>query len=202
MKKLYVNIEDIHIKGDISELSRPVKQIDFSLQAIAENTNRITDLLAKYSSFSKGKQFENIVRESFFLRNELYEAALNLNQIQNELVEYQNKIYRYEGMSNTAERPNPFYVKLSQITVETTGVQVNRRDMESLVKKLNDYLEGVGMTIRDILTCKNEMASIWLDTQYNDFSLFIDDITKTIFDSLKGYRDYVVYLSEKLKELE
>ena len=43
MKKLCENIEDIHIRGDIGQLSDIVRSMDMSLQNIADNTDKLTE---------------------------------------------------------------------------------------------------------------------------------------------------------------
>ena len=129
MKKLYENIEDIHIKGGVGQLSEVVKAMDMSLQNIADNTEQLTGYLAKYSSSNKGAQYEKLVNTSFRLRDKMFQASIELNEMQNQIVAYQNKIYRYEDMSENAAPPNPYLVTKRQVNVDTSVVQFNRSDM-------------------------------------------------------------------------
>ena len=99
MKKLYENIENIHIKGDISQLSEMVQTMDISLQNITDYSDKLSNYLEKYSNTNKGKQFEKVVKTSLNLRDKLYDASFELNCMQNQIVDYQNKIYRYEDIS-------------------------------------------------------------------------------------------------------
>ena len=50
MKKLYQNIQDIHIKGGIDQLSEGVSAMDKTLQNITDYTDKLTNYLIKYSS--------------------------------------------------------------------------------------------------------------------------------------------------------
>lgn len=201
MKKLYENIEDINIKGGVGQLSDMVRAMDISLQNIADNTEQLTGYLARYSSSNKGAQYKKVVKTSLWLRDEMFQASVDLNEMQNQIVAYQNKIYRYEDMSESAATPNPYFVTKRQITVDTAIVQFNRSDMIDLAAALRNYSERVYHHIRTINQKKNSVASVWMDTQYDDFAEFIGRVTKNIVDALKIYEEYVVYLEDKIKEL-
>ncbi|MCI8663046.1 MAG: hypothetical protein HFG69_07300 [Hungatella sp.] len=201
MKKLYENIEDIHIKGGVGQLSEVVKAMDMSLQNIADNTEQLTGYLAKYSSSNKGAQYEKLVNTSFRLRDKMFQASIELNEMQNQIVAYQNKIYRYEDMSENAAPPNPYLVTKRQVNVDTSVVQFNRSDMIDLAATLRDYSDRVFHHIRTINRKKNSIAGVWMDTQYDDFEEFIDNVTKNIVEAIKIYEEYVIYLEDKIKEL-
>ena len=144
MKRLYENIEDINIKGGVSQLSEMVTAMDISLQNMAENTEQLTMQLIRYSASNKGTQYEKVVNTTLKLRDELYQASIDLNEMQNQIVAYQNKIYRYEEMSESAIKPYPHLVNRNQnINAETAVVQFNRTEMMNLAALLNNYGEKV-----------------------------------------------------------
>lgn len=202
MKKLYENIEDINIKGGVSRLSEMVTAMDISLQNMAENTEQLTMQLIRYSSSNKGTQYERVVNTTMKLRDELYQASMDLNEMQNQIVAYQNKIYRYEEMSESAAKPYPYLVNRNQnVNVETSVVQFSRTEMMNVAALLNNYGEKVFHQLRTINQKKNSIAMVWCDSQYEDFAEFIDVVTKSVLDVLKEYKDYVIYLEGKIKEL-
>ena len=201
MKKLCENIEDINIKGSVSQLSEVVREMDVSLQNIADKTEQLTGYLEKYSSSNKGLQYQRVVDTSFRLRDEMIQASIELNELQNQIVAYQNKIYRYEDMSENAPAPNPYLVTKRQVNVDTSVTQFRRSDMIELVAALRNYSEQVYNHIYRINQKKNNIAYFWMDTQYDAFADFIDIITKKIVDAIKVYEEYVIYLEEKIKEL-
>ena len=202
VKKLYENIEDIHIKGGVSQLTEMVTAMDVSLQNMAENTEQLTMQLIRYSASNKGSQYERVVNTTMRLRDELFEVSTDLNEMQNQIVAYQNKIYRYEEMSDSAAKPYPYLVNRNQnVNVETAVVQFNRTEMMNLVAILNNYAEKVFHQLRTISQKKNSIAMVWCDSQYDDFAEFIDTVSKSVLEALKEYKDYVVYLNEKIKEL-
>ena len=201
MKKLYENIEDINIKGGVEQLSDVVRAMDISLQNIADNTDQLVGYLVKYSAANKGSQYEKVVNTSMHLRDEMFAASVDLNDMQNQIVDYQNKIYRYEDMATSAQRPNPYLVTKRQINVDTSIVQFNRSDMLDVAAALRNYSERVYHHIKTINEKKSSIAAVWRDTQYDDFAEFISEITKNVVEAIKVFEDYVIYLEEKIKEL-
>ena len=201
MKKLYENIENIHIKGGIGQLSEVVRVIDHALQNIADYTERLNGYLSKYSVSNKGAQYDKVVRTSLRLRDELFQTSQELNDMQNQIVLYQNKMYRYEDVSETASTPNPYLVTKTQINVDTTIMQFNRTDMRELAATLRNYSERVYHHMKTIIEKKKSIASVWKDPQYDDFAEFIDGIMRNVVEALKVYEDYVIYLEDKIKEL-
>lgn len=201
MKKLYENIENIYIKGGIGQLSEVVRVMDIALQNIADNTEQLTGYLSKYNVSNKGAQYDKVVRTSLRLRDELFRTSQELNDMQNQIVLYQNKMYRYEDMSETASTPNPYLVTKTQINVDNTIMQFNRTDMKELAATLRNYSERVYHHMKTIIEKKKSIASVWKDPQYDDFAEFIDGIMRNVVEALKIYEDYVIYLEDKIKEL-
>lgn len=203
MKKLYENIEDIHIKGGVSQLTELVTAMDISLQNIADYTNKLCSELSKYSESNKGTQYEKVVNTSLALRDVLFDSSEALNDMQNQIVMYQNKIYRYEDMAESAQAPNQYLVNKNQnINVETTAVQFNRDEMIHIAAMLRNYSERVIHHAKTINEKKNTISSVWLDSQYKDFSEFVEDVIKKIVEALKVFDSYTSYLEEKIKELQ
>lgn len=201
MKKLYVNIERIHIVGDISQLSELVKQIDVSLQNLTDYTDRLTAYLVRNSNENYGRQYQVMVEATNELRKELYQASMDFNDLQRQVILFQNKIYRYEDISASAAAPNPYLVKMTQINVNTSGVQYNLQEMRNLVATLHNYSEAVMYHIRNISARKNEAARFWRDEQYRDFADFIEQIIQHVERNLRGFDEYISYLEEKIREL-
>lgn len=202
MKRLYENINDIHIKGGVSQLTEMVTAMDASLQNMADSTDQLTGQLIRYSATNKGAQYERVVTTSMRLRDELFDASLELNDMQNQIVEYQNKIYRYEETNDSAAKPYPYLVNKNQnVNVETAVVQFERAEMISLAVMLNTYAKNVFDETRTINQKKNSIAMIWCDSQYTDFAEFVDAVTNSVEDALKEFQGYVRCLEKKIKEL-
>ncbi len=201
MKKLYENIENIHIIGDIEQLSEVVKVMDISLQNIADSSDRLAEYLVKYSESNKGKQYQNVLNTTMLLRDELFDASIQLNDMQNQIVAYQNKVYRYEDMAQSASRPNPYLVTKRRFNADTTAVQFTRSEMQDVIDSLRNYSEMVIQYLQTIDIKRNEIAAVWRDSQYNDFSEFVDEVIRDVVKSVETYEEYIQYLDEKIKEL-
>ena len=201
MKKLYVNIEDIYIKGNPLLLTEVVTSMDVVLQKMSQSTENVTAKVIKYSSTNKGKQYEKMVRTLLSLRNILYESSIQLNDMQNQIVAYQNKVLRYEGMTESASLPNKHSVSKYNINVDITETKFRIQEMMELSTCLNDYSESIFYSTQNLIRNKNDASRFWQDTQYNDFAQFIDEIAQAVISSLKIFGEYVSYLDEKIKEL-
>lgn len=201
MRKLYENIEDIYIKGSPAELTSIITAMDISLQNISEGTEQLAVKLVKYNDSNKGTQYERIIARLLALRDVLYQASVDLNGMQNEIVAYQNKIFRYEDMPELASAPNPHMVQRINIRVEVSLVQFNLAEMMSVSAELRNYSEAIIYHTQNLLDSKEQAAIIWLDSQYTIFAQFIDDVCKEIISALKIFDEYVLVLEEKIKEL-
>lgn len=201
MKKLYENIEDIYIKGSPTILSEMITSMDIILQEIAAGTERISDIVMKYSQSNSGRQYEKVVATLSSLENTLYEASLSMNDMQRQIAAYQNKILRYEDLSETACVPNPHLVQRTHINVESGEVQFGLADMMDVSNALDEYSDAVYYRLQSLVDNKNGIASIWLDSQYTDFAQFIDEIVSKSVESLKVFDEYILYLNEKIREL-
>lgn len=201
MKKLNENIEDIKIRGGIEQLSEVVRAMDISLQNIAYNTDQLVVFLARHSATNKGVQYERVVNTSMFLRDEMCAASLDLNEMQKQVVAYQNKIYRYEGLPESAPYPNPYLVTKRQISVETSTVQFNRSAMLEVAAVLRNFSEQIVHHIRTLNEKKDLIKAVWQDSQYEDFAEFIVEVTKNVYTAVRVFEDYVIYLEERIKEL-
>ena len=201
MRKLYVSIEKVHIKGSVSQLTDMVTAMDKALQLIADHSDRLVRTLARYSATNKGQQYEKVVGTSLRLRDALFKAAEDLNDMQRQIVKYQNKILKYEGSKERASAPNPFNISKKQVSVETDQIQFNRTEMQHLLDTLKNYKAAVLSQLKLIKNRKDQIAGFWRDEQYRNFSDFIDDVIREVVDSLRTYDEYVEHLGDLIKEM-
>ena len=202
MKKLYENIEDIYIIGSASELTEMVTAMDNSLQIIADYSRQLTERFLKYSTTTKGKQFQNTVNTAMKLRDEVYDASMDLNEMQNQIVKYQNKINRYEDVTDFIAAPNYFEVTKTTVSPDVAEIRMTRTEMMSLVSMMEEYHAEVSSQLRFINEKKDDIGNIWRDSQYTDFAEFIEEISDKLQQGLKIYDDFVLYLKERILELD
>lgn len=201
MRKLFDHIEDIHIKGTAAQLTRAVTAMDDSLQDIASATEQLAGLLLKFSNTNKGNQYTKAVEAVVALSNVLYDASVALNEMQNEVVRYQNKIFRYEDMSESGTVQNKHSVSKVNVTTDGTSVQFGQAEMTGLVKIMASYIEFVVGHGKELVSKKNQLDGVWLDSQYKTFSDFIDEVVGNMNQALKVLDEYRMHLDAKLKEL-
>lgn len=201
MKKLYENIEDIYIEGNPENLTELITDIDNDMQTITNDTEQLTYNLIKYSEVIKGVQFKNTLDTVLVLSDTLSKASRELNRMQNEIVEYQNRIFRFEEMNSFASVPNKYIVERVMISADSLVRKYEVSELISLVQNLNDYSLNASNFVREILDAKDNVSAIWRDSQFLLFSDFIDDICVEISNALKKFDAYAVYLDEKIKEL-
>lgn len=202
MKRLYENIERIDIQGGIEQLSEVVSSIDISLQNIADYSDMLANFLIRYSVSNKGLQFEKVIDIAMFLRDKLYNASIAMNDMQNQIVAYQNKIYRYEGMSAAAQLPNAYLVQRRNIDADTFAVQFDRTEMIEVASYMETYSEQVLYELVTIKYKKDAIAAVWRDPQYYDFADFVDDVIKTVLNAVEIFDDYVISLKERIQEMD
>ena len=202
MKKLYQNIENIYIIGGVGLLTELVQEMDRSLQNVADSTDRLTGYLLRFSGSNSGHRYENIVKTTVKFRDELFDDAQALNDILNQIVQYQNKIYRYEGMAAYAPPANPFLAQKRPISIDTSQVQFHRTDMLQLVASLKNYISSISHHMTTIHEKRNSAGQIWRDSQYRVFSEFVDEVLQSVRTVMKDYELYIQEIEEKIKEMD
>lgn len=199
MKRLTINIEDIYIKGGPVHLTEVITSIDNSLQKLSQATEDATILVNKYSSSNKGQQYQKMTSALAVLSNRLYEASVDINNMQNEIVNYQNKVLRYEGQSESAVLPNKITIERAHIEVDVADVKFELIEMNEIKNGLNSYSATIFYGMQDIVKQKNDIGQIWLDTQYKTFAEFIDELNMDTLMSVKTFGEYLEYLEERIK---
>jgi len=201
MKRLTINIEDIYIKGGPVQLTEVITSIDNSLQKLSQATEDATILVNKYSSSNKGQQYRKMASALEALSNRLYEASVDINSMQNEIVNYQNKVMRYEGMAESAVLPNKITIERAHVEVDIADVKFELNEMNEIKNGLNIYSATIFYGMQDIVRKKNDIGQIWLDTQYKTFAEFIDELNMDTLASVKTFGEYLEYLEERIKAI-
>ena len=202
MKRLYENIEEINIKGSPAELYTAVTSMDMTLQSIAEGTEHLFGIVAKYNASNQGAQYSKMMEKIYQLRDTLLRSSEELNIMQNEVVAFMNEVFRYEDMSEVAPRPNSYMVQKTALNIENSGTSFVLSDMLDVESALSEYSEAIYSQAVKFNEEKDQLASIWSDAQYKDFSDFVESVCKEIIDALKVFDEYRTTLAEKIKELQ
>lgn len=202
MKRLYENIEEINIKGSPADLYTAVTSMDVTLQSIAEGTERLFEIVAKYNASNQGAQYNKMIEKIYQLRDTLLRSSEELNIMQNEVVSFMNKVFRYEDMSEVAPRPNSYMVQKTSLNTGTSGTGFVLSDMLDVEAALGEYSEAIYAQAVKFNEEKDQLSSIWNDAQYKDFSSFVESVCREIIEALKIFDAYRSTLAEKIKELQ
>lgn len=199
MKKLYVNIEKVKITGGPKELYSVINVTDVSLRNMSEKTGKMIEFLSKYSENNKGIQFEKLINSTMRLRDDLCDASYEINDMLIQVVKFVNKLNQYEDSYETIPLPNQYTISKSQISSDVGSFQFGYDEMLEVERECREFREDIYQNIKNVNTKKNNIASIWMDPQYDDYSDFIQDITSKIVTALKVYDEYLQHLDDKIK---
>lgn len=199
MKKLYVNIEEIKIKGRPSLLSKPIRDIDERMQQLASVTEMVKGVFYKFSGSNQGIQYKKACDAVTKLSDELYDASEILNDVQTQVVKYENKIHCYEGETFSAASPRKHAVKKMSVNANTAQVEFHKEQMVYLIAIIDKYIVSCVDEVKKLRYNKENVGKVWYDRQFKDFSIYIDEVCGIIFNGCKELDEYKNYLTDKVK---
>lgn len=202
MKKLYINIEEIKIKGRPSLLTQPVNDIDRRMQQLASSTEYIKGIMYKFSGTNQGTQYKKACEAVTELSAQLYGASETLNDVQHQIVKFENKCHRYEDESASASSPRKHNVKKVKVTVNTSEIEFHKSQMITVRDSLEKYSRSAKEECKKLRSNRDSIGRVWTDRQFKDFSVYIDDVCSVIEKGCKELDDYKNYLNIKIKELD
>ena len=201
MANMRFNIEKIHIKGDIGNLSTIITDMDRRMQELASNTERVKSLLVKLSAFEMGEQYAKATKSAEVLSVALFSASEDMNMAQNEIARYENKLYRYEDLNRNAQPVRKHAVQKVSVNVDQSQHRASHEEIILIHKELKGYCESTLATFKYLLQNKENIGTIWVDPQYNVFSAFIDGVVSETFRHVRTLAEYTNHLNVKIKEL-
>ena len=202
MKKLHLNITNIHIKAkDPGVLSTLIADIDKQLQTLVASTDSAKSLITKYSGSNNGDQYENACRSLQALSQHIKECTLTINDLEMQVVAFQNKVYRFEGSNKSAPPPKKYIINETRVNTNHATVQYGMAEMKAVSTGLAQYCERARTVIKGILMARNRIATVWLDPQFKDFSAVVDSVRVAAEKHIKELDSYVTYLNTRIKEI-
>ena len=202
MNKLYINVDRCEVTGGAQALSPIVQEMDRRLQELATETETMKGVLFKFVGSNSSEQFEKAAVSIYNLSEHLFEASEQLNDMQCQIVKYQEAIARYNDNSYTFSAPNAHNVKKVQIDTDTNHFQFTHDEMVYVNQCIQKYTNDARDTIKHLKSNKESIGSIWKDPQYKDFSDFIDEIVSKTENSIAVLEEYSAYLARKITELK
>lgn len=193
-RRLSIDIEHIHIRGDPSLLSEPVSDIDRRLQELANDTEYMRSILLRYSSTNQGEYYSNCVDAIHELSETIYDVSEILNDLQHQVVEYHIKINILDGKIPSAPSPQRHNVQKIIVQTNTGEVEFNREEMLQVHNALTIYLEQVYLDMNKLNEDTENIGFVWRDEQYKLFYSCIEEVSYSISAGcrkLEEYRDYL-----------
>ena len=201
MAGMFGSIKDMTIKGEIAVvLQAPITKMDDAMQSFCEATERVRRTLYNYSGSNQGRQFKKTWNSITEFSTRLYNACVDMNQLQNEVTRFAQKAGIYEEVEVSLSKRD-LYVSVASYNVNDKVVYFRLPEMQEVVRAISSYLEKEESTIS---TLKNKVAEInnsWSDSQYNKFYAEVEVLCATITKGCGELRDYNNYLTGKIIEL-
>lgn len=202
MDKLYVNVTRCDVIGGAQALTPIVTEMDKRLQELANETQTMKGILCKFLGSNTSEQYEKATVAVCNLSEFLFNASEQLNEMQGQIVRYQDAIARYNERSDSFSAPNAHNVQKVQIGVDTKRSQFTYDEMIHVNQSIQKYTSDARTTARQLKSNKESIGSIWRDPQFRDFSAFIDEIVSKTENSIVTLEEYSTHLSQKIKEFK
>ena len=203
MKKLFLNINDVRIRGaeGAALLGEGVTAMDKTMETITIDTQELTRIIHRHFETNKGDQYKKMVDACIELSKKLVEASREMNDFQHQIANLQAKIFRYEDQKREPTKARVSGVEELKLDVSTNETYYTLDSITAVYKALIDYSNKTNENLKRLVNTKNEMRSVWFDTQYNNFSAFIEDLRNEIIKHIKVFLTYAEYLKKKINEL-
>ena len=203
MKKLYLNIDRISIKGKPENLHQNVvHNMNQFMKELISSTEEMGNTMKKYSWTNQGNQFQKAYQAVTKLSRVLYDAQENLFGVQIQFTYYINKILKFEGSSKRVDPPR----KLEKRVVKSNDVNAKKTEyiLEEMIKLKNaieDYSRKVKKESTGLGGKVDDIGQQWTDPQYKAFKNMIEDVRLQISEGCKELSDYASYLKKIIDEL-
>lgn len=201
MSGMFGSIKDITIKGEIEYvLQQPITKMDEAMQSFCDATEQLRKTLYKYSGSNQGKQFKRTWNSITEFSTKLYNACVDMNQLQNEVTHLGKQTGDYEGVY-VSLRKRDLYVRVASYNVNDRVVYFRLPEMQEVVSAISSYLEKEEATIRTLKSKAAEINNYWSDSQYDKFYSAVEEICVTITKGCSSLREYNDYLKGKIINL-
>lgn len=200
MGRLYVNITKVVIKGEIRLLTEIVTQMGQRMQEISAETEQVKTTILKYSGSNQGKQYNRAAKAILVLSETLYSASVDINLLQNDIVEFQNKSFRFEEMSDYASKPCPHLVKKAPVQIATTVFNFDKNDIIVVASDIHKYVSDVKNSLKVLNQNKESIGIVWCDPIYIQFKTSIEELISNSLRYVDYLEEYANHLDMKIKE--
>ena len=198
---MFENINDVHIIGSAKELNTMISSVDQRVQEMSNLTEQIKAFVANCGSTTFGQQYEKAVNAVSELSNTLYNKSIELNQSQRDLVNYIDRVDRFNDRPPSALPPRNHQVTRIKVSVNTRDDRFTKETIQKVIRMLNSYCDNISKQKAQLINEKSNIGSKWKDSQYRVYSSFIEEICRAIESGTRTLREYADYLQSKINNM-
>ena len=149
-----------------------------------------------------GLQYERACTAVTELSTQVFEASETLNDVQRQVIVFEQRVHDYEEDGQNAPAPSRHNVRRVQVEVNTALVQLNTQDMSFVSGALYNYLTNMSEECRKLCMNRDSIGEIWQDPQFKRFSEYIDEICLVISRGCRELNSYRNHLNVQIRNLE
>lgn len=199
---MFDNLGDVYILGKATILNDEISAMDNIVQHMSSQTEEMKQVLMECSDATFGEQFERAVTEAEQLSDVLYEKAFELNKVQHDLVRYIDKIDVFNDRPPSGIPPRPFNVERIHVEANIRYDKLENVIVEDLIRGINEYSRSIADLTRQMVYQRDSIGEKWKDSQFDQYSRFIDEIVEANRKGISVLIDYANYLLAKLRQFE
>lgn len=123
----------------------------------------------------------------------IFNFLLALNNIQNQIIDYQNKVYKFEDINVVVKNVKATDINDYEISgVTSFNINGGLINIEELLDK---YINSISEQLNNMINEKNKYATIWLDSQYKKYEKIVSQYIEHVEKSLEALKK--CFLSQK-----
>ncbi len=201
MRKLYLNIHDIKIMGDPTILSNVITKMDYNLQRLSADTEKIKYTVYKYSTSNQGHQYTNAVNATKNLSVAIYNASVIMNDVQHQICQYISRCCRYEEIHRNIPVPRRHDIKIVKLDTITSVIIYRKEEMIQVRNALVAYVASSRREAQNLIANREAIRPIWKDTQFRLFSEYVDEICVILRNGADVLETYANHLANLINNL-
>lgn len=201
MRKLYFNINDITILGNPTKLSDVITKMDYNLQRLSADTEKIKYTVYKKSTSNQGHQYTNVVNATKNLSVAVYNASVIMNDVQHQICQYIYKCCKYEEIYGNIPVPRKHDIKIVKLDTITSVIIYRKEDMIQVRNALVAYVAASRREAQNLRANREFIRSIWKDTQFELFSKYVDEICAILRKGADDLETYANHLTNLINDL-
>jgi uncharacterized protein YukE len=185
------------IVAELKRCADSIAEIDKRMQDFANATEMMKSIVVSHGGSNYGKQYNNMCLAVNKFSKDIYTASDVLNDLQHQVVEFENKCHVFENEPPSASG-TVHNVNYTELSANTGEFQMHKDQMKAVSNALEAYFAFARQTAMQLRSNRDSICAIWLDSQSKDFSEVIEEVFAMIeagcqvLDNYKQYLDFLI----------